>query len=283
MNNVKGVGLVRKHSTYTQLHRLAWNWKNKSDLKRYTNMEEQITTPVEDAGQNIETVEQTPDTAAQQTATETNDVGPEQQPAQTEGQRNWNNGRRRIQQRQSAKARIKELEERLAQYEGKTDDYSRFQAQQLQDRIGDMTAMNADAEANEFADEASKFFGEDTPSFMQDVYRYAPYVNQNEPDLLKYSRREYGPILLHEWMQRMDNPQLRAQWLNMTTFEKQKVLDNFYRQIDQVVKSYGKQQPQQPKPANVPVPSGGRQSPSSEPSDDFGVEFGRAFNRHKGQ
>ena len=244
-------------------------------------MEEQITTPVEDAGQNIETVEQTPDTAAQQTATETNDVGPEQQPAQTEGQRNWNNGRRRIQQRQSAKARIKELEERLAQYEGKTDDYSRFQAQQLQDRIGDMTAMNADAEANEFADEASKFFGEDTPSFMQDVYRYAPYVNQNEPDLLKYSRREYGPILLHEWMQRMDNPQLRAQWLNMTTFEKQKVLDNFYRQIDQVVNSYGKQQ--QPKPANVPVPSGGRQSPSSEPSDDFGVEFGRAFNRHKGQ
>ena len=116
---------------------------------------------------------------------------------------------------------------------------------------------------------------------MQNVNRYAQYVNANEPDLLRYYQREYGPILLHEWMKRMDIPQAREQWLQLTTFEKQKVLDNLYTQIAQVISRYNGSAKKQA-PQNVPVPRGGRQSPSSEPSDDFGVELGRAFNRHKG-
>ena len=211
-------------------------------------------------------------------------VEQETKPAVARNNENWNNGHRRIQQRQSMKARIKELEERLAQYEGKEDDYSRFQRQQLEDRIGDMNAMNADAEAEDFANRAAEFFDSDTPQFMQSVYRYAPYVNSNEPDLLKYTQRQYGPILLHEWMKRMDQPQLREQWLGMTNYEKQRVLDSFYNQIVSTVRQYQGQAPapkQAPKPS-VPVPNGGRQTPGNEPTSDFGIELGNAFARHKG-
>ena len=218
----------------------------------------------------------------QQTAESTVDT---QTQVREQKQNNWSNGQRRIQQRQSMKARIKELEARLAEYEGKDDDFSKFQSQQIQDRIDDMNAISADAEADDFADHASQFFGDETPAFMSNVYRYARYVNANEPDLLRYAQREYGPILLHEWMQRMDNPQLRAQWLQMTAFEKGRVLDNFYKQIGQVISQYGKGQAPAQVPVarqSVPVPNGGRQSPGAPATDDFGIALGQAFNRHKG-
>lgn len=224
---------------------------------------------------------------AESTATQQETEVPVQEQVREQKQNNWSNGQRRIQQRQSLKARVKELEARLAEYEGKDDDYSKFQSQQLQDRIDDMNAISADAEANDFADHASQFFGDETPAFMSNVYRYARYVNANEPDLLRYTQREYGPILLHEWMQRMDNPQLRAQWLQMTAYEKGRVLDNFYKQIGQVISQYGKGQAPAQAPAvkqrtSVPVPNGGRQSPGAPATDDFGIALGQAFNRHKG-
>lgn len=245
-------------------------------------MEEQYTTPTEPTTEPVVNENGTPDRQPTETVVEQNSNGVEQGGQNHDAEvrkQNWSNGQRRINQRQSLKARVRFLEEKLKQYEGKDDDYSKFQADNLQERIADMQAMDADAEANELYDRAEPWFGEDTQQFMQNVGRYAQYVNANEPDLLRYYQREYGPILLHEWMQRMDIPQAREQWLQLTTFEKQKVLDNFYTQIAQVISRYkaGKTKPQ-----NVPVPSGGRQSPSSEPSDDFGVELGRAFNRHKG-
>lgn len=245
---------------------------------------------MDELNEQTPSTEQTVDvnTQEQQTAESTAQPVQQQETEQVREQKqnNWSNGQRRIQQRQSLKARVKELEARLAEYEGKDDDYSKFQSQQLQDRIDDMNAISADAEANDFADHASQFFGDETPAFMSNVYRYARYVNANEPDLLRYTQREYGPILLHEWMQRMDNPQLRAQWLQMTAYEKGRVLDNFYKQIGQVISQYGKGQAsaQAPtaKPQNVPVPNGGRQSPGAPATDDFGIALGQAFNRHKG-
>ena len=203
-------------------------------------------------------------------------------------QQNWNNGRRRIQQRQGLKARIRDLETRLAQYEGKTDDYSRFQHDNLQERLADMQAMEAENQAAAFEERASQWLGEDTPKFMQDTYRYAEYVNANEPDLLKMSAREYGPILLHEWYKRMDNQQLRAQWFQMTQFEKGQVLNNLYNQISQVVQQARSGQPQgmpqvKPQNNNVPVPRGGRQTAAAADPDDFSQAFNEAMQRHKGR
>lgn len=247
-------------------------------------MEEQYTTPAEPTTEPVVNENGTPDQQPTETAVDQNSNGVEQGGQNHDAEvrkQNWSNGQRRINQRQSLKARVRFLEEKLKQYEGKDDDYSKFQADNLQERIADMQAMDADAEANELYDRAEPWFGEDTQQFMQNVGRYAQYVNANEPDLLRYYQREYGPILLHEWMQRMDIPQAREQWLQLTTFEKQKVLDNLYTQIAQVISRYNTA-PKKSASQNVPVPSGGRQSPSSEPSDDFGVELGRAFNRHKG-
>lgn len=248
-------------------------------------MEEQYTTPAEPTTEPVVNQTGTPEPQSTETvAGQTSnggDEGGQNQSAEDVRKQNWSNGQRRINQRQSLKARVRFLEEKLKQYEGKDDDYSKFQADNLQERIADMRAMDTDAEVNELYDRAEPWFGENTQQFMQNVNRYAQYVNANEPDLLRYYQREYGPILLHEWMKRMDIPQAREQWLQLTTFEKQKVLDNLYTQIAQVITRYNGSAKKQTS-RNVPVPSGGRQSPSSEPSDDFGVELGRAFNRHKG-
>ena len=257
-------------------------WKKEISRNYHKGMDEMNTQPVESTTEP--TVLDTIGTPESNGTVESQ--SPEVTPNATEKdevhKQNWDNGRRRIQQRQSAKARIKQLEEELAQYKAKDDEYSKFRAGMVQDRIDDMRAMDADAEANELFDRSEQFFGEDTEQFMQDVYRYAPYVNEHEPDLLKYSNRQYGPILLHEWMKRMDQPQARQQWLGFTTFEKQKVLDNLYGQIAQIITQYNNRSAGGKGPSNVPVPNGGRQSPSSAPSDDFGVELGRSFNRHKG-
>lgn len=246
---------------------------------------------VQDAGVNTaqetgETIVQTageqPDETARQNEQQ---ASAEQTPVREVHQQNWNNGQRRIKQRQSLKARIAELEQQLAQYRSKNDDESRFRAEMVQDRLTDMQAMSADAEAEAFANRAEAWFGDETEQFMNDTYRYAPYVNAHEPDLLRYANREYGLILLHEWYKRMDNPQLRQEWLGFTAFEKGRVLDNFYKQIADIVAQSQKRNGQpantSPAPMNVPVPNGGRQSAASGPTDDFGIALGEALNKYK--
>lgn len=238
-------------------------------------MEENYTEP--------QAVEQQPDVTTENTAV--------QQPAETEvqesvqapqkdlmtRQQDNDNAQRRIRNRNGMRARIAELEKRLAQYEGKDDNYSKFQAGQLRDRIEDMNAIDGDEIVNEYEDHARRFFGDDAPYVMRQLEEYADYVNANEPDVKRYLHREYGPILMHEWCKRMDNANLRQEWLGMTAYEKGNILSRLYSGIENAVK--GSKQKVASK--SVPVPSGGRQTASSIPSDDFGVELGNAFNRHR--
>ena len=186
---------------------------------------------------------------------------------------NWNNAQRRIRSREASRRRIAELEQRLAQYEGKTDEASKLQAQQLHDRIDDMTALTDDDRWSDFSERAYSELGEQAQQLLEQSDRYADYVNAREPDLVQYVNRPNGMRLYKAWCDRMDQPELRRQWLEMTRFEKNRVLDNFYRQLNAA-----------PKPAktNVPVPAGGRDTASDQPTDDFGVELARSFNRHRG-
>ena len=186
---------------------------------------------------------------------------------------NWNNAQRRIRSREASRRRIAELEQRLAQYEGKTDEASKLQAQQLHDRIDDMTALTDDDRWSDFSERAYSELGEQAQQLLEQSDRYADYVNAREPDLVQYVNRPNGMRLYKAWCDRMDQPELRRQWLEMTRFEKNRVLDNFYRQLNAA-----------PKPAktNVPVPVGGRDTASDQPTDDFGVELARSFNRHRG-
>lgn len=228
-----------------------------------------FTTPMAD--EQVATPEQQP--------TENQPVAEQPQPEQPRPEAenihrtNWNNAQRRIRSREASRRRIAELEQRLAQYEGKTDEASKLQAQQLHDRIDDMTALTDDDRWSDFSERAYSELGEQAQQLLEQSDRYADYVNAREPDLVQYVNRPNGMRLYKAWCDRMDQPELRRQWLEMTRFEKNRVLDNFYRQLNAA-----------PKPAktNVPVPAGGRDTASDQPTDDFGVELARSFNRHRG-
>lgn len=228
-----------------------------------------FTTPMTD--EQVATPEQQP--------TENQPVAEQPQPEQPRPEAenihrtNWNNAQRRIRSREASRRRIAELEQRLAQYEGKTDEASKLQAQQLHDRIDDMTALTDDDRWSDFSERAYSELGEKAQQLLEQSDRYADYVNAREPDLVQYVNRPNGMRLYKAWCDRMDQPELRRQWLEMTRFEKNRVLDNFYRQLNAA-----------PKPAktNVPVPAGGRDTASDQPTDDFGVELARSFNRHRG-
>lgn len=228
-----------------------------------------FTTPTAD--EQVATPEQQP--------TENQPVAEQPQPEQPRPEAenihrtNWNNAQRRIRSREASRRRIAELEQRLAQYEGKTDEASKLQAQQLHDRIDDMTALTDDDRWSDFSERAYSELGEQAQQLLEQSDRYADYVNAREPDLVQYVNRPNGMRLYKAWCDRMDQPELRRQWLEMTRFEKNRVLDNFYRQLNAT-----------PKPAktNVPVPAGGRDTASDQPTDDFGVELARSFNRHRG-
>ena len=201
----------------------------------------------------------------------------------SEKQQNNFNAQRRIRQRNARNKRIAELEAELAKYKDKDDDFSKFQTTSLNDRIGDMRATMADEDVEDFRSHAESLLGDETEKFMQDTYRYADYVNKNEPDVLLYAQREYGPILLAEWYKRMDDPRLNSQWMRMTAYEKGMVLSKLYEYITNVITAYNKNNgaPQSGKPQSVPIPGSGRQTPTNEPTDDFGIEFARAEARHK--
>ena len=228
-----------------------------------------FTTPTAD--EQVATPEQQP--------TENQPVAEQPQPEQPRPEAenihrtNWNNAQRRIRSREASRRRIAELEQRLAQYEGKTDEASKLQAQQLHDRIDDMTALTDDDRWSDFSERAYSELGDKAQQLLEQSDRYADYVNAREPDLVQYVNRPNGMRLYKAWCDRMDQPELRRQWLEMTRFEKNRVLDNFYRQLNAA-----------PKPAktNVPVPAGGRDTASDQPTDDFGVELARSFNRHRG-
>lgn len=228
-----------------------------------------FTTPTAD--EQVATPEQQP--------TENQPVAEQPQPEQPRPEAenihrtNWNNAQRRIRSREASRRRIAELEQRLAQYEGKTDEASKLQAQQLHDRIDDMTALTDDDRWSDFSERAYSELGEQAQQLLEQSDRYADYVNACEPDLVQYVNRPNGMRLYKAWCDRMDQPELRRQWLEMTRFEKNRVLDNFYRQLNAA---------QKPAKTNVPVPAGGRDTASDQPTDDFGVELARSFNRHRG-
>ena len=250
----------------------------------YLNMDNEFTQAPEETTPVETSVEQNTETT---TPSEANPSGEEQQGSEeqiTTAQRNNANAQRRIRSRNAMSRRIAELEAEIDRLKGKDDDYSKFRTGQLTDRIDDMRAIQADDETNAFIENAQQWFGDDTQKFLQDTSRYANYVNNNEPDLLNYAQREYGPILLHEWYKRMDNPQLREQWMQMTRYEKNMVLHRYYTDISKIVNAVNsgafRQPGAKPTPKDVPIPGSGRQTPSSEPSDDFGVELQRAMGRH---
>lgn len=203
------------------------------------------------------------------------DSSPE--PNQT-AQHNNRNAQRRIQQKReyrNMQSRVKELEARLAGYEGKDDPDSNAARESIGDRLDDIRALNADNEYHDFHSRAVDTFGEQAAQqFMKHTEKYARYVNQHEPELCAYIDRPLGQVLLSEWYKRMDRPDLRQEWLGMTQFEKGRTLDTFYKSIDKMTQA-------QPAKPNVPVPGSGRNTNGVVPDDDFGLALSAIENRHR--
>ena len=189
---------------------------------------------------------------------------------------NYRNAQKRIERKRSrrnAEARMAELTERLKGYEGATDPAKVQEARQLEDRILDMKAVSDDDAENDFESRAESVFGENTPKFLEDSARYGEYINKCEPEVRAYIDRPYGLVLLRAWYRRMDQQNLRQEWLGMTPYEKGRALDNLYRSIRDGIENRGSAQT---RPQVVaPVPAGGRSTSTHQPTGD---PWSDAFN-----
>lgn len=81
---------------------------------------------------------------------------------------------------------------------------------------------------------ANVFLHDSILVYMQNLYRWGNYISKKESELFEYTNREYGPILLWEWIKRMDNESLYNEWIGMSKNKKRSVLDRFYSQIETI-------------------------------------------------
>lgn len=213
-------------------------------------------------------------------------------------------------------SRISALEEELEQYKEYADAHPEMKlradaaAEQTRGRIDDLRAVKQQQQAQDYYDDATQTFGaQDAEKFMQDSARYAQQVNEREPELCKFINRPYGKILLREWFDKMDRPDLNEQWERLTPYEKQIALTHDYNKIIGVFqrietrKKSGSQQsnggnpsataanpglhiePSNPSanPQDVPVPGSGRNVNGTPGPDEFGMAWQEAVNRRRNE
>lgn len=193
-------------------------------------------------------------------------------------ERNSLNAQKRINKtNQRLRDEIKHLKDKITQLENDKTPAGILEQKALQREVNTYENIVSSADAEEFENSAYSIFGDRTPEFMERTYKWAEHVNSNEPELRTYIERPYGKIMLNEWYKRMDNPNLRHQWFNMTSYEKGRVLDGFYNQLLTIAKggaTAGNKQTQ-----NIPAATGGRNSNQVGPTDDFGIALQTAFNK----
>lgn len=207
----------------------------------------------------------------------------------TRRQQNFLAAQRRFRQKREnarTRERIEQLNKERQELLNKNDEQSAVLAHQKESQMADLLAMEQDRAYNEWCDAAYDTFGEDAEKFIADSKRYSQYVMKHEPDVAAMTDKPYGQLLLRAWMNRMDNPTSRQQWLNCDTFEKQKILHSLYDQIAKMVNNGGAAQPpqqttqppQQTPQVNVPVPGSGRDTNNIPPNNDFGMQLQQAAN-----
>lgn len=226
-------------------------------------------------------------------------------PSENQRAVNYRNAARRIDRKRDIERtnamsqRISQLEQEIQQLRGSEDEQAQALAAQKYDHLQDLLSMQATQRYQEWTDRAYDNFGDDADNFLQLSEKWGSYVNQNEPELAKMIHRQYGQQLYYAWLERMENAETRAQWAQMTRFERSRVLSDFYKKIDDHFKGLDAQgqpqgtpqgQPQgqpngapqgnpQGQPQNIPVPGGGRQTQTLPPTNNFGLALQQAMNR----
>lgn len=187
------------------------------------------------------------------------------------------------------RSKIAELEKQIEELRG--TDPAKAELLQSQQETYQTIAQTVDAD--EYEAQAYETFGDSANKFIENTYRYSPYINAHEPELRQYVALPYGKILLNEWMKRMDNPERRQEWLQMPKPRRNQVLDSFYSKIEQIAvdvkngnaakyfqngsnhQQNAQSTNQQPR-NNIPAARGGRNSNANVPADDFGLALQQA-------
>lgn len=221
---------------------------------------------------------------------------------QGENQRavNYRNASRRLDRKHelgrtnAVAQRINQLEQEIAQLRESNDESSMGLAQQKAEHLQDLLSLQASQRYQDWSDKAFDNFGDDADNFLNLSEKWGNYVNQNEPELAKMIHRKYGQQLYYAWLERMENPETRSQWAEMTRYERSRVLSDFYKKIENHFNGQDAQQQaptqvpqgQNPEPqgqpsqqVDVPVPGGGRNTSTLPPTNNFGLALQNAMNR----
>ena len=224
----------------------------------------------------------------------------------------------RIAAKEAKRRRFEQERERLVREQEtyadeKSDKHNPTLAAVKQDQIRELDIARMQEAQEEWEREARELFSpEDAETFIEDSKNLADWLNSKEPELTAYIDKPYGKHLLKGWMDKIaKNKEAAAQWQTLTSFQKNQIIDSYYRQLEQFGNDYaaGKidkqgnpvqqnqsgQQTQQgdqtPTPAqnqnpspnpptpNIPVPNSGRDSKTIPPSNNFGLMLQDAMNK----
>lgn len=220
---------------------------------------------------------------------------------------------RRIASKESKRRQFEQERERLvrerdAYSDEKGQSHNPTLAQVKEDQIRELDIKRKLEAQAEWEQEAREIFTpEDAETFIEDSRNLADWINTKEPELSAYLGKPYGKHLLKGWMDKVaKNKEAAAQWQSLTPFQKNQVVDGYYKQLEKFGEDYaagkidengnpiqrtppattnpqaGTDAPtvkQDSKPADVPVPNSGRDSKTIPPSDNFGLMLQDAMNK----
>lgn len=193
--------------------------------------------------------------------------------------------------------RVNQLAQEVEQLRNSNDEGAQNLAEQKAEHLQDLLSLQASQRYQDWSDKAYDNFGDDAENFLNLSEKWGQYVNSNEPELAKMIHRQYGQQLYYAWLERMENPATRKQWVEMTRYERSRVLSDFYKKIDDHFKGLdaqpqgqpqgtpqGNTQPQgqpqgQPQVTDIPIPGGGRNTSTLPPTNNFGLALQQAMNR----
>ena len=211
------------------------------------------------------------------------------------------NAQRRIREREEKKKRKFERIEYLRKELARLEDDNKA-AKAIEDTEGSIRSQLRMESVNDRLDEAySEMEQERYDNFRSDVYeqfggneaaandaveligKYTPYVNKNEPLVLKMTQRENGYLTLTAWCKAMNTQNFRDKWLNLLPSEKEKVLLAISGTIHKTLTAPKAAAPKaQPQAAtkDVPVAKSGHDSMTASLDDN---DFGSALQQIRNQ
>ncbi|MBO5950166.1 MAG: hypothetical protein J6Q11_05600 [Fibrobacteraceae bacterium] len=88
---------------------------------------------------------------------------------------------------------------------------------------------------DEFKARVRSIFKNNAEEVIESIQYYAEVIDKHERLLLLYLQLPLGPVLLYEWVKRVDNETLRNEWIQKDFGEKDTVLSKLYSEITKAV------------------------------------------------